>query len=126
MFNTKRWVDLCEQTYGYESCVKRGDKCDLFYAKVINDVGTYIVVPPFGDCIFLEPRDFPDLERFISSLPDLAIQLKICSKVEPKIDNVVVEDGGFIHAIEYDSYRELRWRPTNPHPTGASIEVWER
>jgi hypothetical protein len=106
MFNTKRWVDLCEQTYGYESCVKRGKKCDIFYAKVINDVGTYIIVPPFGDCISLGPRHLPDLERFTASLPDLAIQLKICSKVNPKIDNLIVEDGGFVHAIEYDSYED--------------------
>ena len=28
--------------------------------------------------------------------------------------------------IEYESYRELRWRPTAPHPGGASTEVWER
>jgi hypothetical protein len=28
--------------------------------------------------------------------------------------------------IEYESYRELRWRPTAPHPTGASTEVWQR
>jgi hypothetical protein len=104
MFNTKRWVDLCEQTYGYESCVKRGENCDIFYAKIINDVGTYFVAPPFGDCISLEPKHFQDLERFIASLPDLAIQLKICSKVDPKIDNVIVEDGGFVHTIEYDSY----------------------
>lgn len=104
MFNTKRWVDLCEQTYGYESCVERGQKCDIFYAKVVNDVGTYIVAPPFGDCISLEPTHFPDLERFTTSLPDLAVRLKICSKVDPIIDNVIVEDGGFVHAIEYDSY----------------------
>ena len=32
----------------------------------------------------------------------------------------------WLSTIEYDSYRELRWRPTSPHPTGASIEVWER
>ena len=104
MFNTKRWVDLCEQTYGYESCVKHGKNCDIYYAKIINDVGTYIVVPPFGDCISFESKHFPDLERFTASLPDLAIQLKICSKVNPEINDVIAEDRGFVHAIEYDSY----------------------
>ena len=72
MFNTKRWVDLCEQAYGYESCVKRGKEWDIFYANVINDVGTYIIAPPFGDFISLDPRHFPDLERFTTSLPELA------------------------------------------------------
>ena len=76
MFNTKRWVDLCEQTYGYESCVQRGTNYDIFYAKIINDVGTYIVAPPFGDCISLEPRHFSDLERFTASLTNLAVRLK--------------------------------------------------
>jgi hypothetical protein len=104
MFNTKRWVDLCEQTYGYESCVKRGENCDIFYAKVISDVGTYIIAPPFGDCLSLEPRYFADLEKFSTSFPDAALRLKFCSKVDPKIDNVVLEDGGCIHEIEYDSY----------------------
>jgi hypothetical protein len=104
MFNTKRWVDLCEQTYGYESCVKRGKNCDIFFVKVINDVGTYIVAPPFGDCLSLEPGQFPDLENFSKSFPELAIRLKFCATVDPKIDNVVVEDAGCVHEIEYDSY----------------------
>jgi len=108
MFNTESWSKLSELTYGYKAEKFSRDGFDIFYSRVKNDIGEYLIAPSFGDSISFNENHFEVLERFSESNSDAAIKIKICSKTRPDLDNYEVTESGFIHQIEFNSHQDWR------------------
>lgn len=94
--------------YGYKAKKFSDNGFDIFYSHVINDIGEYIIAPSFGDFISIDEDSFEALDRFSESNSDAAIKMKICSETRPSLRNYEVVESGFIHQIEFNSYRGWR------------------
>ena len=63
MFNSKNWVKLIQKSYGYDYDYIVSNQQKIYYSIVCNDVGNYIVTPPFGD--FIEFKSSNDCFEFL-------------------------------------------------------------
>lgn len=106
MFNSERWTWLVEQTYGYKRVAIENVTPALFYSEVANEMGDYVVAPPFGDFVWLTSKQLSALSLFVENHLDWAIQLKVCADVMPKANHFITERSGYVHQINYPSYEE--------------------
>ena len=111
MFNTQRWLDLSERSYGYKGPVVRGKYLELYLINVENDIGSYSVAPSFGDFIYLTKNQIQDIEYFARKSPESALRFKICCDVKPVSRQFNVDEAGFVHQLEFESYED--WRKNN-------------
>ena len=111
MFNTQRWVNLSERSYGYKGHVEQGQYLDLHLIKVENDIGSYTVAPSFGDFIYITKNQIQDIENFARESPESALRFKVCCDVKPVSRQFNVDDAGFVHQLEFESYED--WRRNN-------------
>lgn len=108
IFNTEVWHNIIEETYGYKTNKVECEKSKIYFSYVDNEIGNYIVSPAFGDFIVVEKDSLGALEKLISEYTDFAISLKVCSSEAKDIKGIsklTIENCGFIHEIEYDSYK---------------------
>jgi hypothetical protein len=111
MFNTQRWVDLSERSYGYKGHVEQGQYLDLHLIKVKNEIGSYTVAPSFGDFIHVTKYQMQDIEKFARENPESALRIKVCCDIKPVSREFNVDDAGFVHELEFESYED--WRRNN-------------
>ena len=111
MFNTQRWLNLSERSYGYKSHVEQGQYLDLHLINVKNDIGSYMVAPSFGDFIYVTNNQIQDIENFAGENSENALRIKVCCDVKPVSRQFNVDDAGFVHQLEFESYED--WRRNN-------------
>jgi hypothetical protein len=107
MFNTYKWNQLVQDTYGYPSKVFKSNGLTIYYAHVKNKIGEYYVAPPFGDFILLGENHLNTVRKWIVGIAPIPVLLKACCDFTPSISGMTCKPTGFIHQIEYDSY--LQW-----------------
>jgi len=111
MFNTQRWVNLSERSYGYQAHVEQGQYLDLHLIKVENEIGNYTLAPPFGDFIYVTTNQMQDIEKIAQENPGSALRIKVCCDIKPVSRQFNVDDAGFVHQLEFQSYED--WRKNN-------------
>ncbi len=107
MFNTENWSKLTEDTYGYSTEKFVRNEHSIYYSKVKNEIGEYLVAPSFGDFLLIDKNNFETLNRFLQSIKNKPSKIKVCCSFKPQIENFETIKSGYIHQVEFDSY--INW-----------------
>ena len=111
MFNSKSWANAVSETYGYK-CKKVNILNNSFYiSQVSTEIGRFDVAPPFGDFIFIKNFNQYTITALKEKFTSNPIKMKICSNNLLDEYPKFLEDSGFIHQIEFESYND--WEKPN-------------
>ena len=106
MFNTRKWALLVEHTYGYPFGIIDDTDPPLYYTRVENEIGKYMVAPPYGDFIHLTEGNAHQISNYLNTKIDCAARIKVCVPNEQAIKPMNPERSGYVHQINFPSYRE--------------------
>ncbi len=113
MFNSKRWACVTEQTYGYKCDVITGSQPPLYYTRINNKIGKYIVLPAFGDFVRINKSQSDALSRLFEGNTNCAMRVRICADTRPEVSSFDCSWDGYVHHISYLSYSEWYERLIN-------------
>jgi len=106
MFGQRKWALLIEQTYGYPFDVIDETDPPLYFSQVSNEIGDYVVAPPYGDFIQLTTANLSHISKYLYDRSDCAARFKVCASNELAVNSVNTYFSGYVHQINFSSYGE--------------------